>query len=71
MKMHLEKLISLIYDIRPNNLVDPLIEHLSFLQDEISSLKQERELFVTRVEILENQVAKMQEHLMSQGLGTK
>jgi hypothetical protein len=69
--MHLEKLINLIYDVKPNALVSPLIEHLSLVQDEISSLKQERELFVTRVEILENQVAKMQEHLMPQGLGTK
>jgi hypothetical protein len=71
MRMHLEKLINLIYDVKPNALVSPLIEHLSFVQDEISSLKQERELFVTRVEILENQVAKMQEHLIPQGLGTK
>jgi hypothetical protein len=71
MKMRLEKLISLIYDIKPSNLVGPLLDHLNFVQDEISSLKQERELFVTRVEILENQVAKMQEHLMPQGLGTK
>jgi hypothetical protein len=71
MRMHLEKLINLIYDVKPNALVSPLIEHLSLVQDEISSLKQERELLITRIEILENKTAKMQEHLIPQGLGTK
>lgn len=70
-KISLQKLVSLISHLKPNNLVAPLLEYLAFNQNQVTNIQAHQAMQDARIEALERQLSALTENVMPQGLGKK
>lgn len=70
-KISFEKFASLVYDVKPNELVAPLVEHLAFVQSQMLYMQALQAMSDARIDALEKELATLKEILVPHGLGGK